>query len=366
MNQTIQFKRTRKLLLFLPIIIVPILMLIFWNLNHKRSGAEPSRTQGLNTQLPGAQFDKHAKPQDKMSFYQQAVQDSNKAKLMAGNSLVQQFGFKQKTGDGGPGLTGNAPLATANSDPNVNKINQKLAEINRQISQPQQIVPSPAYPAATHTTDKSFDQEVSKLEMMMKSMNNGQGNDSQMQQLSGMLGQIQAIQNPALAKSKTKPEDTKADTPFRAIPAIVDGNQKILQGGVVRLKLTDTVRVKGALLAKGQLLFGSCNITNQRLLLDIKNIRLGHAIIPVNLTVFSLDGLPGIPAPEAELTGAAGEGADNALQDMQLLSMDQTVATQAASAGIDAAKGLLSKKVRRIKVKLKSGFPVLLRNNNQR
>jgi Conjugative transposon, TraM len=48
---------------------------------------------------------------------------------------------------------------------------------------------------------------------------------------------------------------------------------------------------------------------------------------------------------------------------MQLLSMDQSVATQAASAGIDAAKELLSKKVRRVKVKLKNGFPILLRNN---
>jgi hypothetical protein len=363
MNQTIQSQRTRKLLLFLPLFIIPILAFIFWQLQGSTSKvAGQTRSQGLNTQLPGAQFDKHAKTLDKMSFYQQAVQDSSKSKLLAGNPLLQKFGFKQSSAGS---VVAQNPLTASSTDPNVSKINQKLAEINRQISQPQSTVQSTAYPTATVAPDKSFTQEVSKLEAMMKTMNNTQAADPQMQQLSGMLGQIQAIQNPAMAKAKAKPEDTKTDTPFRAIPAVIDGNQKVLQGGVVRIRLTDTVRVKGALLAKGQLLFGSCNITNQRLLLDIKNIRLGHAIIPVNLTVFSLDGLPGIPAPEAELTGAAGEGADNALQDMQLLSMDQTVATQAASAGIDAAKGLLSKKVRRIKVKLKSGFPVLLRNNNQ-
>ncbi|MFB9843945.1 conjugative transposon protein TraM [Mucilaginibacter ginsenosidivorans] len=358
MNHTIQFKRTRKLLLFLPLLIVPLLSFAFWKLNSSNpSTNDQTKSQGLNTRLPDAKFDKHAKTPDKMSFYQQAVQDSGKARLSDGNPLLQKFGFKPKSAGGAVPN----PLLANNTDPNVGRINQKLAEINRQISQPQPVNLPSGNGADNIAHDKSFSQQVSKLETMMKTMNSGQQPDPQMQQLSGMLDKIQAIQRPETTKSK--PAESSVDTPFKATPAIVDGNQRILQGGVVRLRLTDTIRVKGALVSKGQLLFGSCNITNQRLLLDIKNIRLGHSIIPVSLTVFSLDGLPGIPAPEAELTGAAGEGANNALQDMQLLSMDQSLATQAASAGIDAAKGLLSKKVRRVKVRLKNGFPILLRNN---
>jgi hypothetical protein len=363
MNPTIQFKRTRKLLLFLPLLIVPLLTFAFWKFNsHNQAAGDQTKSQGLNTRLPGAKFDKHAKTLDKMSFYQQAVQDSDKSRLSEGNPFLRKFGFKQNPAGN---RTAN-PLVANSTDPNVSRINQKLAEINKQISQPQPVNQPSVNGIGNAVPDKSFSKEVSKLEAMMKTMNDSQDNDPQMQALSNMLGQIQAIQNPELVKAKNKPEETKADTPFRAIPAIVDGNQKVLQGGVVRVRLTDTIRIRGALFAKGQLLFGACNIINQRLLLDIKNIRLGHAIIPVNLTVFSLDGLPGIPAPEAELTGAAGEGANNALQNMQLLSMDQSLATQAASAGIDAAKGLLSKKVRRVKVKLKNGFPILLRNNNEK
>ena len=70
-----------------------------------------------------------------------------------------------------------------------------------------------------------------------------------------------------------------------------------LQGGIVKLRLNDTIRVKGMLIPKGQLFFCNASITNQRLLLEIKNIRLGNAIIPVNLVVYSLDGLPGMNAP---------------------------------------------------------------------
>ena len=115
------------------------------------------------------------------------------------------------------------------------------------------------------------------------------------------------------------------------------------------------------MIPKGQLLFGNAQITNQRLLLTIKDIRLGNNIIPVDFMVYSLDGLPGINAPDAELAGAAGNGADNALQSMQFLSMDQNLGTQAAAGGIEAAKTLFGKKVRRVKVKLKGGYPLLLR-----
>jgi len=97
--------------------------------------------------------------------------------------------------------------------------------------------------------------------------------------------------------------------------------------------------------------------------LNIKTIRLGTSILPVDLSVYDMDAMPGIRAPEAVTEDAMRSGTDNAVQSMELMSMDQTLATQAAGAGVEAAKTLFSKKVKRIKVKLKAGYPVLLRNN---
>lgn len=199
---------------------------------------------------------------------------------------------------------------------------------------------------------------------MMKTMNSSGGNDPEMKQLSDMLTKIQAIQNPQSVKEK--PQKKSEDTAFKAIPAIIDGRQKVMNGGTVRLKLTDSVVLKGIMLPKGQLLFGACQVTNQRLLLNIQNIRIGKNILPADLTVFSLDGLPGIPAPEAELSGAAGDGANTAVESMQFLSMDQSLGTQAATGGINAAKELFGKKVKKIKVKLKDNFAVLLRDNTRK
>ena len=90
---------------------------------------------------------------------------------------------------------------------------------------------------------------------------------------------------------------------------------------------------------------------------------MGNSIVPVDLTVFSLDGMLGINAPEAELGDEAENSVNAALQNMEFKTMDQSIGVQAASAGINAAKGLLNKKVRRLKVKLKGGEALLLRNN---
>jgi conjugative transposon TraM protein len=184
-----------------------------------------------------------------------------------------------------------------------------------------------------------------------------------MERLNQMLDKIVQIQHPELVKTPAKLVAPVLDSAFIAIPAVIDGKQKVLQGGEVRLKLADSVRIKGLLLPKGQPLYGSCVITNQRLMLDIRNIRLKNAIIPANITVFSLDGIPGVPAPEAELANAAGGGADNAIENMQFLSMDQSLATQAAAGGIQAVKTLFSKKVRKVRVHLRDNYPVLLRIN---
>jgi hypothetical protein len=342
-------KKQRKFLLVVPLLVLPFLTLAFWALGggKRKSDSQVAVAKGLDTSLPQAQF-KDKRPEDKMGVYQQSRKDSGSTDQ---SGISQAFAKSM-------GLAVRRDSATKRSSPSADesttKIQAKLAEINRQISQPQK---------TTYSRDENqADPEVRKLNRMMKSMNKGQGNDPEMQQLNQMLAKIQAIQHPELVKKpKKKPN---ADSAFRAIPAVIDGNQRVVNGGIVRLKLTDSVVIKGVRLPIGQELNGACEVTNQRLLLTIQNIRIGKDILPANLTVFSLDGMPGIPAPEAELQGAAGNGADNALQNMQLISMDQSLGAQAAAGGVNAAKGFFSKKVKTIKVRLKADFPVLLKVNN--
>lgn len=355
-----QLEKKKKFLLVLPLLILPILALLFWKLGGGKGDAaqQSAGQQGINTELPSAQF-KGEKPQNKLSLYDQATKDSVRANQDKDNSL---FAVLKKDS---AGLGSNSAVNGQSAAASAAQINKKLAQIRQQISSPpatsvyQQPYNPPMQPAVNAT-------EVDRLEKLMQGMKSGNsGSDPQMQQLDGMITKLLQLQHPELVNQQIKQQEAKAkpDSAFKAIPAIIDGNQKVAPGGVVRLRLSDTLHIKNMVVPKGQFLFGACSITNQRLLLDIKNIRLGTAIIPVNLTVFSLDGLAGIAAPEAELGEAAGNGTSDALDNMEFMGMDETLGAQAATAGISAAKGLIGKKARKIRVKLKGNTPVLLRNN---
>jgi len=341
-------EKQRKFLLVIPLLVIPFVTMAFWALGGgKTKPDQQMTTKGIDMTLPEAQFKKDQK-QDKLSVYQASTRDS--AQGGVSKEFIRALGMKNTDSAKINNLS-----AKPDADQNAERIQSKLAQINRQISQPQ------AQETAYDPQAEASDEKVKELHLLMKSVKNNDRPDPQMAQLSKMLTQIQQIQNPGSVKSVPKTSsDTKA---FKAIPAIIDGKQKVMDGGAVKLKLTDTVTLKGQLLPKGQQLYGVCSVTNQRLLLTIQNIRLVEQIIPVNLTVFSLDGMPGIPAPEAELGGAAGNGADDAVQSMQLLSMDASLGAQAAAGGINAAKGLFSKKIKKIKVKLKDAYPVLLKVN---
>src|SRR6185503_8942933 len=323
--------KQQKLLWALPLLVVPFLTLTFYALGGgKTKPGATAHHDGLNTSLPAAQFDKHEKPKDKMSFYDQARLDSAKARSGNGNPFLRQMGFNTKSTAGAAD-----PAAT------VVQIDRKLADLNRQINQPQSVA------APKLVRDKTLDAQVSKLETLMKTMNSTQDSDPQMQQLSKMLAQIQQIQHPEAADRQP------AGNPFNGTRAVIDGKQKIRQAGAVRLRLNDSLVIKGQVIPAGTLVYGIANIASQRLLITIKTIRLGQSIIPADLSVYYTDGMPGVPAPEAELGEAAAGGADNALQSMELLSMNQSLATRAAAGGISAAKSLFSRKVKRIVVHLK-------------
>ncbi|MDR6941382.1 conjugative transposon protein TraM [Mucilaginibacter pocheonensis] len=346
-------ERKRKMLLVLPALLLPFLALGFYALGGGKGDGQTVNQQasrGINTSLPGAQL-KNEQPQTKMSLYDKAKRDSASARSTSNGNAFAALGWDT--------ASQHKTLATNPAQVNEAKINQKLAEINRQINKPEPARPNTNNYMAANTSSPDLD----RLEKLLKQKQAANQPDPEMQQLNTMLDKIMQIQNPALFKEKQPAQTISRDSAFKAIPAMIDGNQKVMNGGVVKLRLQDSIKLNGMVIPKWQALSGSCTVTNQRLLLDIKNIRLGTSILPVNLTVFSLDGMQGIDAPEAELGEAAGNGANGALENMQFLSMDQSLSTQAATAGISAAKGLLGKKVKKIRVKLKNGVTVLLRIN---
>ncbi|WP_316757593.1 conjugative transposon protein TraM [Pedobacter aquatilis] len=341
-----KLSKPKAVLLLVLVLLLCICGLLYVFKDEILASEKQQGQKGINASLPDAVLKKDA-PEDKMSIYSVMPMDSTVDKNA---DLGITFGER-------------------NADDQAEAIKEKLLQINAQVSAPATrgadlgVKVGGAYGSGGSSNMKS---DVDRLELLMKSMQKGDGEDKEMQQLGEVMDKIISIQNPGVVQQKLlerKAEMAAKDSAFHALPAVVDGFQKVAQGGLVRLKLMDTATLSGMLLAKGQLLYGSCSIVNQRLLLNITNVRLGSSIIPVNLSVFSLDGIMGIDAPDAVLGEVAADGTVNALGSMQLLSMDNSLGVQAASAGIDAAKNLIGRKVKRVRVKLRDGLPVLLKVN---
>jgi|GEM_PF-854555 len=329
--------------------------------------AENLPKAGINMALPGAKLDK-VDPVDKMAYYELAKRDSARRDTGALGVSVGRPGF---------GKT---------EDEQTRKINERLASINQVLSSP-----APAAPlvsghygigsgglqgsgATVGVGSAPIGKDVDRLEQLIKTMDAGKEADPEMEQLGTMMDKLLALQNPALAGELLKAKGDRTglgtgsdnalvrDSLFRAVPAVVSVNQRPRQGSVVELRLVDTMKVSGQVIPSGHLVYGLASFSNQRLNLEIRSIRLGSSIVPVNLSVFDRrDGMPGINAPDALVRDAVSGGVSSASGSIGLTGFD--LGTQLAGAGIDAARSLLNKKVSRLSQKLRAGYPLLLRDN---
>ena len=368
---TIKMQRHRKFLLVLPLILLPFLTLFFWALGGGKTdnaSAQANVLKGFNSELPEAKL-KDNSALNKMSYYDKAALDSGKRRQQmksdpyyrahnAVDTAELHFAGSAAGATGSSGsLQASKLIGTGNTNSaNAAQVYKQLAALQTAINKPAPVPDKsgkfyPASPASPVTTTSPLKTQTA-------------GEDPELKQMNGLLEKILDIEHPERLKAQAAKKTDTLMHRFKAIPAVVDGTQKITQGTVVRIRLLDTATLGGQLIPKGQLLYGSGNLYNQRLTLNLKILHQGNDIIPIDLTVFDkTDGLEGISVPEAVTGDAMKDGAVNGIESMEFMSLDQSMGAQAASAGINAAKGLFSKKVKRVKGKLKDGHLLLLRVN---
>ena len=155
------------------------------------------------------------------------------------------------------------------------------------------------------------------------------------------------------------------------IKACVHGDQTITSGQSVRLRLLEAMRVGKYLLPRNTLITGEGSIKGERLDIEILQVEHNGTIIPVELTVHDNDGQAGIFIPGSMEASAAKEMAANLGQNLgtSISITNQSAGDQLLSeVGRGAIQGVsqyISKKMREEKVHLKSGYTLMLYQNNQ-
>jgi conjugative transposon TraM protein len=149
-----------------------------------------------------------------------------------------------------------------------------------------------------------------------------------------------------------------------AIQAVVHETGTVMDGATIKLRLQTDISVNGTLVPKGSFVFGTASLNGERLNIKINSLRYKSSLFPVQLLVVDMDGMEGIYVPGAITGDVAKNSTERAIQNIGISTLDPSLSAQAASAGIEAAKSLVSKKVKLVKVTLKAGYQVLLRDEN--
>jgi len=309
------------------------------------------------------------------------------------------------------GSSSNAYSGRSYNDPNERRVQEKLAALNASLNQATQ----PKAPSVEDTyrpraSSGASTADIDRLESMIGSVqgSNG-GGDPEMQQINSVLNQILDIQHPERVQERLKETSNKnkgqvyavssnakpnlistLDKPIKgkssrgngffsideavaddkeqnAIEAVVHEQQTITTGSIVKLRLTNDIYINGQLVPKNTFVFGTASVSGERLTIEVNNLRYGKSLFPVKLSVFDLDGLDGIYIPGAISRDVSKASADQALQSVTMgNTLDPSLGMQAMGAGLEAAKSLMSKKVKLVKVTVKAGYMVLLKDANQK
>ncbi|HEY4876920.1 MAG TPA: conjugative transposon protein TraM [Puia sp.] len=419
-----KFLRQRKFLTVVPLLTLPFLVIFFIALGGgkgKTKSGNGIQQSGFNTVLPDAHFKKE-KDKDKLGIYEETAKDS--AKLIEQikndpyyklemensdtikNSTVRLENILQHSADKyhQPGFSKlQTSVSNVSADSNEQRVVQKLEQLKIALKK------ADAHSSAInqdHSGNSSSNAETSRLQSMMDAINTKSNEpDPEVNQLNNMLDKVMLIQHPEKMQDSMKKlsEKNKVQTfvvstglsednitvmdtsrnhslnsfyglndelksesgTQNSIEAVIPESQTLISGATVKLQLLNDIFVNGIKIPKNEFVYGAASLSNERLKIVLTSLRYQQNILPVSLTVYDMDGMEGIYIPGSINRDVSKQSADDAISTIGMSTVDQSVGTQAAVAGLQAAKSLASKKIKLIRVVVKSGYKVLLRDNNQ-
>ncbi|WP_159798951.1 conjugative transposon protein TraM [Flavobacterium sp. MK4S-17] len=414
-NEQSRKDRRRKLLWLLPLLALPFATLFFWAMGGGGAAqSEGTTAKGFNLKLPSAKVN-NDEGLDKLNYYDQAALDSSKVAELRKKDPNYRHDSLEIASDSAALQRKYGGLAVSRfQSPQEKQVYERLEALQRAVSSPLPAKASIAESAPViQQPDAHFAPQAAKLEEMMQSMGAPSECDPELEQIGGMLESILDIQYPERMEQKLKAassaergrvypvattketnvittldgqqlsvsstfsngsthngffslEQSNEQSKENAVQAVVAETQVVVNGSTVKMQLGQDIYINGKKIPKNTYVYGTASLKGERLTIAITNIRHGNSLFPVELKVYDLDGLDGIYIPGAINREVAKSSADRSVQTLGVTTLSDSWGAQAAGAGIEAAKGLFSKKVKLVKVTLKAGYNILLKDEKQK
>jgi conjugative transposon TraM protein len=375
------YLKRNKPLLFLPLVLIPFIVLIFYILGggtkkekEEQKQKEQHAPKGANYTLPDA--DKSVAIYDKMDNYSSKKEvttshdyniagetDSTNEETLAEESLTEEKLLSAKKN-----LYKNDPVPEMDADVSTDllahirqkekKVREDLEnskaetksrnedqisefdETNKKVSIDQKESTAIA-PTGIEELDRVFRQN-SRLAKLNDSLN------IRLKETSAKNEKLEAEKNKRSTlekggKSGFKPKETAVPV----IEAEVYETTTVLTGNRVKLRLLEEAWLNGVKIPINTFLFGICEVSNERLQIEVLQIPVGEKFVPVEVTVCDLDGLPGLYVPD----NASRKVAKEVGSSTNTSSMFGFTNNPLAYAGVQAADKTAQSILRMIKIK---------------
>ncbi|HCY40169.1 MAG TPA: hypothetical protein DHV48_02260 [Prolixibacteraceae bacterium] len=392
------YLKRNKPLLFLPLVLIPFVVLIFYVLGggekkekEEQKQKEQQVAKGANYTLPDA--DKSVAIYDKMDNYsaQKAVTSTHDYNITGEpdsipEEIVEEEAMtEEQLLSGRKNLYQNDPVPELNADVStdlMSHIRQKERTVREDLENSQaeaksknedfdsnqggkdkrdsndQKGSSAIAPTGIEELDKVFRQN-SRLAKQNDSLN------IRLQETSAKNEKLEAEKNKRSTlekggKSGFKPKDTAVPV----IEAEVYETTTVLTGNRVKLRLLEEAWLNGVKIPANTFLYGICEVTNERLQIEVMQIPVGEKFVPVEVTVCDLDGLPGLYVPDNASRKVAKEVGSSA-NTSSMFGVSNNPLTYMGMQAADRTAQSLLKMIRIKKVTIKKNTLVYLINKSK-
>jgi len=392
------YLKRNKPLLFLPLVLIPFIVLIFYVLGggekkekEEQKQKEQQVAKGANYTLPDA--DKSVVIYDKMDNYSSKKQvttshdyniggetDSTNEETLAEESLSEE-----KLLSGKRNLYKNDPVPELNADVSTDlmaHIRQKGKTVREDMENSQAEVKSQNVDAdlnqAEQNKKKADDSKRSTviaptgIEELDKVFRQNRELAKQNDSLSIRLKET-SVKNEKLEAEKNKRSTLEKggksgfkpkETAIPVIEAEVYETTTVLTGNRVKLRLLEEAWLNGVKIPVNTFLYGICEVSNERLQIEVLQIPVGEKFVPVNVTVCDLDGLPGLYVPDNASRKVAKEVGSSA-NTSSMFGVSNNPLTYMGMQAADKTAQSLLKMIRIKKVTIKKNTLVYLINKSK-
>ena len=388
------YLKRNKPLLFLPLVLIPFIVLIFYILGggtKKEKEEEQQKQQqaakGANYTLPDA--DKSVAIYDKMDNYSSKKEVTTShdyniagdADSLAEEENPEETLSEQRLLSGKRNLYKSDPVPEMEQEPSTDllaHIRQKEQTVREDLENSQvksgNNEPGSQTDAVKESTAKKVTPElpVTGIEELDKVFRQNSKLAKQNDSLSTRLKESTA-KNEKLEAEKNKHSTLEKsgksgfkpkDTAVPVIEAEVYETTTVLTGNRVKLRLLEEAWLNGVKIPANTFLYGTCEVANERLQIEVQQIPVGEKFVPVAITVCDLDGLPGLYVPDNASRKVAKEVGSSA-NTSSMFGVSNNPLTYMGIQAADRASQSLLKMIRIKKVTVKKNTLVYLVNKSK-